>query len=216
MEFERILRPENPACSAPELLRWTSDFLVLANKAICVIACARGLDCPPELHRTAQRNLRAWAGYLDKHPSIASELEWASSENEDRSRSDDRRNVAGTKGIRNGEVMEVCDIMASNRSAMAVVSATGQWTKSDRTMASIEPAVTDVRERAGHLFLTSLELEAALRPRLLGGRTARLQATCVSRFERGSPSPARLRKTRSRHTARFGRCPRPPHHRRVC
>jgi hypothetical protein len=78
MDFEQMLRAEGGACTAPELLRWTSDFLVLANKAICMIACARGIECPPDLHRTAQQDLRAWAGYLEEHPSLAAELELAS------------------------------------------------------------------------------------------------------------------------------------------
>jgi hypothetical protein len=78
MDFEQMLRAESPACTAPELLRWTSDFLLLANKAICLIACARGLDCPPDLPRSAQRDLRVWAAYLEEHPSVAAELELAS------------------------------------------------------------------------------------------------------------------------------------------
>jgi hypothetical protein len=78
MGFEQMSRTESRACTPPELLRWTSDFLVLANKAICMIACAHGLDCPPDLHRNAQQELRAWAAYLEDHPSIAAELELAS------------------------------------------------------------------------------------------------------------------------------------------
>jgi hypothetical protein len=77
MEIEQLLRSEGPACTAPELLRWTSDFLALANKAISVIACAQGLDYPSDLHRAAQQDLRVWAGYLEQHPSIAAELELA-------------------------------------------------------------------------------------------------------------------------------------------
>jgi hypothetical protein len=78
MEIEQLLRSEDRACTAPELLRWTSDFLALANKAISVIACVQGLDYPFDLHRTAQHDLRVWAGYLEEHPSIAAELELAS------------------------------------------------------------------------------------------------------------------------------------------
>jgi hypothetical protein len=77
MVFEQLLPSDGPACTAPELLRWTSDFLVLANKAISVIACAQGLDYPPDLHRVAQQDLRVWAGYLEDHPSLAAELESA-------------------------------------------------------------------------------------------------------------------------------------------
>jgi hypothetical protein len=68
----------NPAGSAPDRLRWTSDFLDLADKAIAVIACVQGLEYPSDLHRTAQRDLRAWAGYLEDHPSIAADFDMAS------------------------------------------------------------------------------------------------------------------------------------------
>jgi hypothetical protein len=78
MDFEEMLGAESPAWTVPELLRWTSDFLVLANKAIRIVACAHGLYCPPDLHRAAQRDLRAWAGYLEDHPFVAAELELAS------------------------------------------------------------------------------------------------------------------------------------------
>jgi hypothetical protein len=61
----------------PQLLRWTSDFLALANEAISVIACAQGLEYPPDLYRIAQRGLRVWVGYLEQHPSLAAELELA-------------------------------------------------------------------------------------------------------------------------------------------
>lgn len=59
-------------------LRWTSDFLVLASKAIAIVACVQGLEYPPDLHRTVQQDLRAWASYLDEHPGIAADLELAS------------------------------------------------------------------------------------------------------------------------------------------
>jgi hypothetical protein len=70
-------RPGNPAGTAPDRLRWTSDFLELAGKAIAVIACVQGLEYPSDLHRTAQRDLRAWAGYLEDHPSIAADFDRA-------------------------------------------------------------------------------------------------------------------------------------------
>jgi hypothetical protein len=65
----------NPAGSAPDRLRWTSDFLDLAGKAIAVIACVQGLEYPSDLHTTAQRDLRAWACYLEAHPSIAADFD---------------------------------------------------------------------------------------------------------------------------------------------
>ena len=71
---EHMLRTGGPACTAPDRLRWTSDFLDLASKAISVIACVQGLDYPSDLHRAAQQDLRAWAGYLDDHPSIAADF----------------------------------------------------------------------------------------------------------------------------------------------
>jgi hypothetical protein len=49
-------------------------LLVLASKALAILACVQGLDYPPDLHRTAQRDLRAWASYLDNHPSMVAEL----------------------------------------------------------------------------------------------------------------------------------------------
>ncbi|HWE71081.1 MAG TPA: hypothetical protein VG205_11985 [Acidimicrobiales bacterium] len=72
------LPTRNPAGTAPDRLRWTSDFLDLADKAIRVIACVQGLEYPSDLHRTAQRDLRAWAGYLEDHPSIAADFDMAS------------------------------------------------------------------------------------------------------------------------------------------
>jgi hypothetical protein len=78
MENEQILRTDIPACTVPDRLRWTSDFLGLASKAISIVACAEGLDYPPDLCRTAQWDLRAWASYLDDHPSIAADFELAS------------------------------------------------------------------------------------------------------------------------------------------
>lgn len=58
-------------------LRWTSDFLNVAAKAIRIVACAKDLDYPSDLHASAQRDLRTWAHYIDNHPSIAAELELA-------------------------------------------------------------------------------------------------------------------------------------------
>lgn len=72
-----MFRWDSPTRTVPDRLRWTSDFLELASKAIGIIACAQGIDCPPDLHRTAQHDLRAWAWYLEDHPSLAAELETA-------------------------------------------------------------------------------------------------------------------------------------------
>lgn len=63
--------------TVPDRLRWTSDFLDLAGKAICIIACAQGLDYPPDLHRSVQEDLWAWARFVDDHPLIAVDLELA-------------------------------------------------------------------------------------------------------------------------------------------
>jgi hypothetical protein len=77
MEKDKIPRSELLSCTAPDRLRWTSDFLNVAGKAITIVACARGFDYPSDLHRAAQRELRAWASYLDDHPAIAAEFELA-------------------------------------------------------------------------------------------------------------------------------------------
>jgi hypothetical protein len=77
MEIERMFRPESSVSSVSERLRWTSDFLALANKAIGIVACAHGIDCPPDLHQTLRRDLQTWAWYLEGHPLLAAELEQA-------------------------------------------------------------------------------------------------------------------------------------------
>jgi hypothetical protein len=77
MERDQVARTEVQPCSVPDRLRWTSDFLNVAGKAITIVACAKGLDYPPDLHRAAQQELRAWASYLEDHPSIAAEFELA-------------------------------------------------------------------------------------------------------------------------------------------
>jgi hypothetical protein len=78
MDINEFLEAEPTTWTVPDRLRWTSDFLDLASKAISIIACAQGLDCPPEMHRDVQAHLRAWARYLDDRPLIAVELELAS------------------------------------------------------------------------------------------------------------------------------------------
>jgi hypothetical protein len=69
------LASETDACTVPERLRWIADFLDLADKAIAVVACARGVDYPEQLHSTAQRDLRAWARWLDANPALADEMD---------------------------------------------------------------------------------------------------------------------------------------------
>ena len=78
MQRNEVVRSEMPVYTVPDRLRWTADLLVLASKALTILACVQGLDYPPDLHRTAQRDLRAWASYLDNHPPVAAELELAS------------------------------------------------------------------------------------------------------------------------------------------
>jgi hypothetical protein len=78
MDINQIVRAETRASTVPDRLRWTAEFLDLASKAIAIIACAQGLDCPPDLHHAPQQDLRAWARYLDDHPMIAADLELAS------------------------------------------------------------------------------------------------------------------------------------------
>jgi hypothetical protein len=75
MEIDQIPQTGFPPCTVSDRLRWTSDFLNLAAKAITIVACAKGLNYPPDLHVSAQHDLRAWALYLDDHPAIAAELE---------------------------------------------------------------------------------------------------------------------------------------------
>jgi hypothetical protein len=77
-QSSRVLRTEIPDCTVADRLRWIADFLVLASKAIAIVACVQGLDYSPDLHRTAQQDLRAWASYLDEHPGIGADLELAS------------------------------------------------------------------------------------------------------------------------------------------
>lgn len=77
MENNEFLWIDIPSNTVADRLRWTSDFLVLASKAISVVACVQGLDYPPDLHRTAQQALWALASYLDDHPSIVADFELA-------------------------------------------------------------------------------------------------------------------------------------------
>jgi hypothetical protein len=65
------------ACTAPDRLRWIADFLDLGDKAISVIACVQGFDYPPELRHGAQRDLRAWARWLEVNPEVAEDFDVA-------------------------------------------------------------------------------------------------------------------------------------------
>jgi hypothetical protein len=70
-----LLASETDVCTAPERLRWIADFLDLADKAIAVVACAQGVDYPEQLHSTAQRDLRAWARWLEANPALAADMD---------------------------------------------------------------------------------------------------------------------------------------------
>lgn len=72
------METRRPSRTVPERLRWIADFLALADRAISILACVEGIGYPPDLHRTAQQELCAWASYLDRHPSIAARLDFAS------------------------------------------------------------------------------------------------------------------------------------------
>jgi hypothetical protein len=63
--------PESVTSEASDRLRWIADYLDLAEKAISVIACAQGAECPPDLHRGAQQDLRRWARWLEARPTLA-------------------------------------------------------------------------------------------------------------------------------------------------
>jgi len=66
--------PESVTEMAPERLRWIADYLDLADQAISVVACVRGVDYPSDLHRGAQRDLRRWAHWLEVRPALAARL----------------------------------------------------------------------------------------------------------------------------------------------
>jgi hypothetical protein len=70
--------PTHPlSCTAPDRLRWIADFLDLADKAISIIACVQGVEYSEQLHTGAQRDLRAWARWLDARPDLAAEMDVA-------------------------------------------------------------------------------------------------------------------------------------------
>lgn len=59
---------------APQRLRWIADYLDVADRAISVVACAQGVDYPSDLHRSAQRDLRRLAHWLEVRPDVAASL----------------------------------------------------------------------------------------------------------------------------------------------
>ena len=65
---------ETEGTSTPERLRWIADYLDVADKALSIIACAKSLDYPVDLHRGAQQDLRRWARWLDARPALAEGL----------------------------------------------------------------------------------------------------------------------------------------------
>jgi hypothetical protein len=77
------LVPSSGQCGPPESwnvgvirqLYWIADFLDLADKALSVVACVQGYDYPPQMHREAQRDLRAWAHWLESHPALAAGMD---------------------------------------------------------------------------------------------------------------------------------------------
>ena len=77
MDINQFVEEQSRVCTVPDRLRWTSDFLDLANKAIAIIACAQGLDLPPGMYLSARDDLRAWARYLDDRPSVVEDFELA-------------------------------------------------------------------------------------------------------------------------------------------
>ena len=62
---------ETEATTTPERLRWIADYLDVADKALSIVACVKGLDYPSGLHRGAQQDLRRWARWLDARPTLA-------------------------------------------------------------------------------------------------------------------------------------------------
>jgi hypothetical protein len=71
MDIDEPVRTDPLRCSVSDRLRWASDFLDLAGKAVSMIACVQGPAYPPDLHREAQQDLRAWARCLDERPSVS-------------------------------------------------------------------------------------------------------------------------------------------------
>ena len=64
-----------PACTPSDQLRWISDFLELADRAITILVCVDGFDYPSGLQRGAQQALRTWARLLDDGPDLSNAFE---------------------------------------------------------------------------------------------------------------------------------------------
>jgi anti-anti-sigma regulatory factor len=67
--------PESRNVGAIRQLHWIADFLDLADKALSVVACVQGYDYPPQMHREAQRDLLAWAHWLESRPALAAAMD---------------------------------------------------------------------------------------------------------------------------------------------
>jgi anti-anti-sigma regulatory factor len=67
--------PEYWNVGAIRQLHWIADFLDLADKALSVVACVQGYDYPPKMHREAQRDLRAWAHWLESRQALAAGMD---------------------------------------------------------------------------------------------------------------------------------------------
>jgi STAS domain len=67
--------PEYWNVGAIRQLHWIADFLDLADKALSVVACVHGYDYPPQMHREAQRDLRAWAHWLESRQALAAGMD---------------------------------------------------------------------------------------------------------------------------------------------
>jgi anti-anti-sigma regulatory factor len=67
--------PESSNVGAISQLHWIADFLDLADKALSVVACVQGLDYPPQMHREAQHDLRAWARWLESRPAVVAGMD---------------------------------------------------------------------------------------------------------------------------------------------
>jgi anti-anti-sigma regulatory factor len=67
--------PESWNVGTIRQLHWIADFLDVADKALCVVACVQGYDYPRQMHREAQRDLRAWAHWLASRPALAAGMD---------------------------------------------------------------------------------------------------------------------------------------------
>ena len=54
------------SCSPSDRLRWIAEYLDLAGRALSIIACVHGVDCPLDLNDDAQADLLALADQFDR------------------------------------------------------------------------------------------------------------------------------------------------------